>query len=244
MNQLEIGNNDINGYNVEIWRDDIPINPCEEFDELGALICWHNRYSLGNYKKNTFPDNRVFMHEISELYTDIDTDYLTESQFTKCVDKAYAINVILPLYLYDHGGLTMNTSGYTCTWDSGQVGYIYVSLDDLKKEYGIKRIGKKFREKIESYLISQVEAYDNFLCGDIYGYTITTPDGDDLDSCGGFFGDNFDKNGLSEYVLNSIERTNKARIKERIEKVKQLIKAHVPLIQRADILSDYQCCIF
>ena len=30
--------------------------------------------------------------------------------------------VFLPLYLFDHSGITMNTSGFSCPWDSGQVG--------------------------------------------------------------------------------------------------------------------------
>ena len=38
--------------------------------------------------------------------------------------------VILPLYLYDHSGITMNTCGFSCPWDSGQVGWIYASAMD------------------------------------------------------------------------------------------------------------------
>ena len=39
-------------------------------------------------------------------------------------------NVVLPLYLYDHSGITMScdlTYPYNDRWDSGQVGWIYAS---------------------------------------------------------------------------------------------------------------------
>jgi hypothetical protein len=30
----------------------------------------------------------------------------------------------------------MNTTGFSCPWDSGQIGWIYASLEDVKKEFG------------------------------------------------------------------------------------------------------------
>ena len=44
--------------------------------------------------------------------------------------------VILPLYLYDHSGITMSTSVFSCPWDSGQVGWIYAEKKKLIEETG------------------------------------------------------------------------------------------------------------
>ena len=44
--------------------------------------------------------------------------------------------ILLPLYLYDHSGITMNTTGFSCSWDSGQVGFIYASKARFKEETG------------------------------------------------------------------------------------------------------------
>ena len=44
--------------------------------------------------------------------------------------------VALPLYLYDHSGITMNTSGFSCPWDSGQVGWIYCTKKRFREETG------------------------------------------------------------------------------------------------------------
>lgn len=43
---------------------------------------------------------------------------------------------MLPLYLYDHSGITMNTSGFSDPWDSCQVGYIYMTKEVFLKETG------------------------------------------------------------------------------------------------------------
>jgi len=44
--------------------------------------------------------------------------------------------VILPLYLYDHGGITMSTGAFSCPWDSGQVGWIYAPKKTFIDETG------------------------------------------------------------------------------------------------------------
>ena len=44
--------------------------------------------------------------------------------------------VILPLYLYDHGEITMSTGRFSCPWDSGQVGWIYCTKERFIAETG------------------------------------------------------------------------------------------------------------
>ena len=44
--------------------------------------------------------------------------------------------VILPLYLYDHSGITISTGPFSCPWDSGQVGWIYAPKDTFRKVTG------------------------------------------------------------------------------------------------------------
>ena len=100
------------------------------------------------------------------------------------IEKALVGAVILPLYLYDHGGITINTSGFSCPWDSGQIGYIYMTRETIFKEYGGKRLTKKLRTRAESLLRSEVETYDQYIRGEVYGYVAD----DDGESCWGFFG--------------------------------------------------------
>jgi len=44
--------------------------------------------------------------------------------------------IILPLFLYDHSGITMSTGPFSCPWDSGQVGWIYASKQKFIDETG------------------------------------------------------------------------------------------------------------
>jgi hypothetical protein len=55
-------------------------------------------------------------------------------------------------------------------------------------EYGWKRITEARRKELLEYLEGEVETYDQWSSGDVYWYNITAPNGEDVDSCGGFYG--------------------------------------------------------
>ena len=129
----------------------------------------------------------------------------------------------MPLYLYDHSGLTISTSGFSCPWDSGQVGYIYITDADIRKEYGVKRISKQLRERVTQYLVNEVETYDKFLTGQVYCYTIENPEGEEIDSCWGFF-DDYDLKYISEQINSQLAYFRKEYIQGRL---KQRAAAHL-----------------
>lgn len=135
-------------------------------------------------------------------------DIRVQALIDRVLDQHY---IILPLYLYDHSGITMNTSGFSCPWDSGQVGVIYVSIAKAKAEYGWKNMNLARRRRIEGYLKGEVKTYDQYLTGDVYGYTIEGPGGEDLDSCWGFYGEEY---AIEE--MNSIAHWHEADFEKEI----------------------------
>lgn len=154
---------------VEIHQDTDPHNPREN-EHFGTMVCWHSRYNLGEKHGYDTPDD--FRAEWNE-------------------DNA----VILPLYLYDHSGITMSTGPFSCPWDSGQVGYIYASKEQITKEFGK---GKMALEKAKKLLEAEVEEYDYYLTGQVYGIKVLEKvhcdscehdDMKELDACWGFIGD-------------------------------------------------------
>jgi hypothetical protein len=167
----------IENYLIEVVQDADPENP-RSWENLGTMVCFHNRYDLGD-KHNYNSD-----------------DYDGWDEMEKDIIKRENVGAILPLYLYDHSGITMNTTGFGCKWDSGQVGFIFISKEKMLEEYGGKRVTKKLKERVTEYLKGEVETYDQYLRGDVYGYQIsrvtTCNQGhehkEDLDSCYGFFG--------------------------------------------------------
>jgi hypothetical protein len=147
-------------YKIEI--EEYPENP-REWDSLGTMICVHRRYKLGD-KQVASAQYNSWEHMRDEL------------------EKEYA--VVVPLYLYDHSGITMNTTGFSCPWDSGQVGYIVVSRETILKEYSDwKVLTQKRKKEIMKRLVGEVETYDQYLRGEIYQCSIEKID----ISCGNFY---------------------------------------------------------
>ena len=180
------------GYTIVIENDDFYNNPRKEFDNLGTMVCFHNRYWLGDEK----------------------TGYTKEKVIAISKDKNY---LSLPLYLYDNSGITMSTKPFSCQWDSGKVGYIFVSKEDIRKEYSCKKVSPKIREKVLNNLRSEVEIYDNYLTGEVYGYTIKDDSLNEYESCCGFFGSDHEKSGLLEQAKNAVDCQVKADLEKGIQ---------------------------
>jgi hypothetical protein len=163
---------EVDGVTVRIVQDPEPMNPRKEFDHMGTMYCWHRRYELGDEHSLEVREGQEFATQVLKTG-----------------------GIVLPLFLMDHSGITMRTSSAlfracdSAGWDWGQVGFIFVEAKKIREEYSVKRITKKTREKAEKCLEAEVEEYDNYLTGNVYGYVIEDPDGNHLDSCWGFFGD-------------------------------------------------------
>ena len=114
-------------------------------------------------------------------------------------DKA----VTLPLYLYDHSGLSMSAGSFGCPWDSGQVGVIWVSHERIREEYG--DLTSETIEKARKVLQGEVEVYDLYLRGNVFGFFAEYDDGEE-DSCWGFYVDWGDKTygGMVEHLSDDM----------------------------------------
>jgi hypothetical protein len=186
----------ISNYLIEVIQDESPESP-REWDNLGTMICFHGRYDLGD--KHDYRSG----------------DYSGWDEQRKDIEKKENACVILPLYLYDHSGITMKTSPFGCNWDSGQVGWIVVSKEQVRKEYNVKRINKELIEKVTNILEGEVETYDQYLTGDIYGYRISKvtecdfghEHKEEVDSCWGFYGEDecmTEAEGIVDYYLTKV----------------------------------------
>lgn len=172
-----------------------------EFCNLGTMACVHRRYNLGheNAKQDLINAIRKSKKYNEKLENNYDFSKISQLfEVANLLGDVFAVT--LPLYLYDHSGITISTEPFSCPWDSGQVGFIYVTKEKVYEEYSVKRISRKTVELIERCLKSEVKTYDHFLTGNVYGFEIVDEDDDILDSCYGFFGTDFEKNGLIEYL--------------------------------------------
>lgn len=167
---------------ITIQQDGNPESP-RSWDNVGTMITFHGRYDLGD-------KDHGFNHE----------DYASWEDMGAAIAKQYGKGcIILPLYLYDHSGITMNTTGFHCRWDSGQVGFIVASAETIRKNFMVKRITAKVRERAAASLVGEVETFDQYIRGDVFGFIVKDDDGKVTDSCWGFYGTDPMENGMSDH---------------------------------------------
>lgn len=157
-------------HEIEIHSDDYPCDP-REFDNLGTIHCASlSKYTIGD----TFFDYADF-----KSWDDVQAH----------LKKEYDARVILPVYLYDHSGLRISTQPFSCPWDSGQIGFVYVSAEKIRSEFNVKRINKSLLQEIEKIIIAEIQTYDDYISGNVYGYCIREKSTDMIaSSCYGYYG--------------------------------------------------------
>ena len=208
----------------KVYYDEDPLNPRKEWDHAATMVCWHRRYSLGDEQPTCEPGD-YFRNMVDdecphcggtgdEPGAEPEGDYDLVPNCTHCdgtgvvsddevmglVEKAY---YILPLFLYDHSGITMSTGCFSCPWDSGQVGWIYISIEKAAQE------GWKTAEQAYKAMESEVEEYDHYLTGQCYGYVVEDADGEEIDSCWGFLGDDYVRGEMRTAAMSAVEAANK-----------------------------------
>lgn len=158
---------------VKVCLDEDPSESPREWSNLGRMGCVHRRYSLGDAETSSL---------LSRLVSECDGwDEVEQLLFDE-----YDAAVILPVYMYDHGGIVLSTSPFSCRWDSGQLGFIYATHADLKREYGTQPVPV---DRVVEILKHEVSTYSSYVSGDVYGFVVEDESGEHLDSCWGFIGE-------------------------------------------------------
>lgn len=169
-------------YKLEIFNDFEATNP-REFETLGTMVCFHNRYRLGDQTElNSY-------------------DFSGWDDLERYLYKKENALIVIPIFLYDHSGLAINTTGFSSSWDSGQIGFIYVSKEKIRDEFRCKRISKKLKEQINQTLCSEVNIYNDYLSGNVYGFSVTDKSTrEEISSCYDFYGTDYMGNGIFDYA--------------------------------------------
>ena len=227
-------------YLLQIMYDNEPLNPRTDYDNFGRMVCWHNRYNLGD--QHSFANPNDFLQDLvrrtvseyalfefvrsgkaptTELKFDrsrggweissydnyfkrwyhgdffegsleasksgVKDNLIETMSNAELLEIAGQKNIILPLNLYDHSGLRMSASSFIgraqhAEWDSGQVGWIYATAENIRTEYG--NCSAESVEKARALLKSEVETYDYYLSGQCYGFRLYE-NGEETDNCWG-----------------------------------------------------------
>lgn len=163
------------GHHIRIYYDSTQESP-RDWDNLGTFYTAH---------RNHKPEEDFNKHfEYSEVFA-------SEGVFCKCFLKKY---IALPIYLYDHSGYAISSVPFSCKWDSCLFGMVATSIEKVKREYGWKILTSARRKSIEQCLQQEIDTYNKYLQGEVYGYQIVDNEEDVIESCWGFYGDD----GLDE----------------------------------------------
>lgn len=222
------------GCTIRLEADDNPGNPRKEFDHAGTVVCWHNRYNLGDEKpRDDSPTDFILrladpFFEAKARLLGVDTDDYNdyhdqlgindEEAYDQAHDYVHQNYVILPLYLYDHGGITISTGKFSCPWDSGQVGYIYISIEQARKEWSSDTL-EEVISRATKYLEGEVSEYDAYLRGDVVGCIAEDEEGDEIDSCWGYYPD---EKGNHDYAIEEAKSSIDRHLKRQEELDTQL----------------------
>lgn len=96
------------------------------------------------------------------------------------------IALIKPVYMYKHSGVSLSY-GKTCPFDSGKIGYSVLLKSKIRKLHDIKNVTKKYIEKEEKMMDSELSLYSSWLNGDVYRVEIEDQNGNLVESCGSFY---------------------------------------------------------
>ena len=225
----------------KIYTDLYPIDPRKDCDHIGTMVCKHRKYTLGDVQMT-----ETLQAALYDILCEIDTELSekletlqstmdpgnskikklsTEALYHQLLTDACAKYLItLPLYLYDHSGITISTTSFNDRWDSGCVGFIYAKISDVLNLYGWDELTVERNEQVLEYLKDEVEVYDQYLRGDVYRFTLTEQieclychgderihdclpckgrgwfEGEEIDAVCSFYGDNWTKNGILDYI--------------------------------------------
>lgn len=171
------------GYTIEIEYDfpERSENP-REWDNIWTFYCFHRRYYIGD------------KHEYC-------ADHFSGwDEFLKVILADEDVILIEPLYIYEHSGTMLDWHPFPCGFDSGQVGFAFVTRDKLKW-FDRRRMSSKLKTKIYDALEIELLAYNQWANGEIYAYCIYDDLGEGLGSCHGYY----DRSYCIECAKNDVD---------------------------------------
>ena len=159
------------GYTINIDYDPSPESP-REWDDLSTIYSTSRRYDFDG-------------HGIEELIREVGGNEYDDVIPWDLIAKKYYYRKV---WMYDHSGVTVRTaeenpwgSGWMA-WDSGLMGVIVVDKKKAKKEWATNT-----KARAEKWLDGEIANLDTYCRGEIYGYEVLDADGNEIDSCWGFY---------------------------------------------------------
>lgn len=170
-----------------VW-DEYPDDP-RTWSNLGTFVTFESR--------SCSPDRNPF-YSVEELIKEV---CKSDKYIWKFVGK------------YEHSGVKyfLTDNGHLSGWDTCTCGIIYVSKDDARENYNVKKIMPKLKERIYDIFEGELETYTNYVNGWVFGCNLYDLDGEEVDSCYGFYSE---EDAVEYFGYNEDDLVEAEEIKE------------------------------
>ena len=195
------------GCTIKIVQDEDAQSPDDWGNDDAFLVYDHRNFSVG---REGFDPREIF---------------------ESCSERKrmfYEGYYVFTCYAYIHSGVSLslqrnNVGWWHGNWDTSSTGFVLVKRS---KE-------NKWWHKCKAREVAQatVDEWNEYLSGNVYGFQTFDAEGNDIDSCWGFYGDP-DGDVLAE-AKGSIDCHIRGELKARINLIKTWIRNRVPLYVRA-----------
>ena len=172
------------GCTIRIIQDPDRPNPRDNYEHMGKMVLFPNHEYIDRNEYDKYVNATDFASTLRSLAWHATKSDAMEDEYRvsmehvfRCVNKHY---VIIPVDQDRYSGLSSRGVNVgDC--DDHCDGFVLFPVADLTKE-GIDR------EQATRNLEGEIEEYAAWATGDCYGYVIEDENGDELDSCWGFYG--------------------------------------------------------
>ena len=173
---------------IRIYPDHYAENPFEAWDQVSTVVYTSTGYTLGSLHVSNYEDFLIDkLHEAGhEEHDDEGYEVIGDLSLDELFDRFSRYYWYWPVYAYIHGMATVSMGPFSCPWDSGQSGFSFISKETHPDEAQARQIAK-----------NELEVFDHWLRGNCYRFEVFE-DGEWADSGCGFYGNDFENNGLLE----------------------------------------------
>lgn len=140
-------------FTIDFIQDDYPVDPRENAD---TVICSANRKEFGDINLGICPKR-------STPHLEVFKRHLKQSNL--CIqDVVYSL-----VFLNEYNGYELSTKPFLNSWDSGQLGYIYITRQDARKRLNVSRLTKRNTFYIvDTYFRRELDVFTDYLNGEVY----------------------------------------------------------------------------
>jgi hypothetical protein len=199
----------------ELWVELLEHVDDAGLKELCGKMVWRSRHVWNDYKEHSSARNiRPNTDEIRDFvlwqfqYSVHDEDMVVLQEIVQ------RHVLVLPIYMYDHSGLAFSTAPFSCPWDSGQVGWIWVPHAKFEEWWPSVDSAEEKLKQARKNLEGEINTYQQWSNGDVWSFVIEKAEiytrGEDEDekrhvewefedSCCGFYGTKED-NGMKDHI--------------------------------------------